>query len=153
MMLPKYQLTFLKFVKQYMSKKDFGEYLAYAWISTENPNKDTNVDVPTLIRWFAAADKNVLMSESELEFYNALPNEVVIYRGVLSEDENTEKKALSWTSDYDTAKWFATRYEMQGYIIKAKICKENIFAYFNGRNEDEILCDSRKIFDVTRIDL
>ena len=153
MMLSKYHLAFLKFIKSYMSKRDFDEYLAYSWISTENPNKDKTVDISTLIKWFTAADKSVLMSETELELYNALPNEVVIYRGVLSGEMKDEKKALSWTCDYDTAKWFATRYGIQGYILKGKINKENVFAYFAARNEDEILCDSRKIFDVTRIEL
>lgn len=151
-MLPKYHLAYLKFAKQYMSKKEFEQRLAMAWITSENPNQDVNVSIGKLIQWFKASDRNNLMSNGELEYYNSLPDIVNVYRGVAV--GRAERQGLSWTCNYETAKWFANRFnrgDKKGYIIKGQISKEDIFAYFNRRNEDEIVCNSRKIINLSQI--
>ena len=38
-----YRLTFLKYIKDYLSEEDFSKLLADAWVSSENPNQDMNV--------------------------------------------------------------------------------------------------------------
>lgn len=147
----KYHLVFLKYIKQYLTKKDFSRRLAEAWITSENPNQDINVSVNELIQWFKQADRDYLMSKEEREYFDALPEIVEIYRGVAV--GRAEQKGLSWTCNYDTAKWFSERFnrgDERGYILKGKIHKEDIFAYFNGRNEDEICCNSSKVFDVMK---
>lgn len=147
----KYHLAFLKHIKQYMSKKDFTKRLAEAWITSENPNQDINVSVNELIQWFKQADRDYLMSKEEREYFDALPEIVEIYRGVAV--GRAEQKGLSWTCNHDTAKWFSERFnrgDERGYILKGKIHKKDIFAYFNGRNEDEICCNSSKVFDVMK---
>ena len=151
LMQDKYHLAFLKHIKQYMSKRDFTKRLAEAWIGSENPNQDNNVSINELIRWFKQTDRNFLMSKEEREYFDSLPEIVEIYRGVAV--GRAEQKGLSWTCNHDTAKWFSERFnrgEEKGYILKGKIHKEDIFAYFNGRNEDEICCDSSKVFDVSK---
>ena len=147
-MMAKYHLAYLKYAKPHMSKNDFEKYLAFAWVHSENPNKDINVSISELIKWFRNSDKNNLMEADEQKYYDSLPETVEIYRGVAV--GRAESEGLSWTCNYDTAKWFSERFDRddeKGYIIKAKIHKEDIFAYFNGRDEDEVLCDSSKIFD------
>lgn len=149
----KYHLVFLKYIKQYLSKEDFSRRLAEAWITSENPNQDINVSINEFIRWFKQADRNSLMKPEELKYYNKLPNEVKIYRGVAV--GRAEQQGLSWTCNFKTAKWFSERFNhsnQKGYILSGKVKKEDIFAYFNGRNEDEILCNSKKVYDITRIE-
>lgn len=46
-----YLLTTLKFVKPYLSLADFSNILSYAWTSSENPNKDVNLNLPHLKEW------------------------------------------------------------------------------------------------------
>lgn len=151
-MLPKYHLAYLKYAKQYMSKTDFDQRLAMAWIASENPNQDVNVSIGKLIQWFRTANKFDLMTAEELRYYNALPLIVNVYRGVAV--GRADKRGLSWTGNYDTADWFADRFnhgDKKGYVLVGQILKTDIFAYFNRRNEDELVCDSRKIIDLKRI--
>ena len=151
MRLP-YHFAFLKYAKQYMSKKDFDTWLGTTWTSSENPNQDKNVTINQFITWFKAADKKLLMEEEDYKVYAELPEEITIYRGVAV--GRAKQKGLSWTCNIDTARWFSERFDTnkkKGYILKAKIKKSDVFAYFNTRNEDEILCNSKNIYDIERI--
>ena len=144
-----YHLTFLKFSKQYYSAKDFAKYLSYAWVNSENPNQDVNVNIKTLINWFSRAEKKYLMSKKDYEVFDSLPAEVEIYRGIGV--GRSAEKGLSWTNDLKTADFFANRFNRgkdKGYILKGKIKKEDVFAFFNSRGENELLCNSSKIYDL-----
>lgn len=145
LMLNKYHLAFIKYAKPYMSKKDFDTYLAYIWIASENPNQDANVKIRTLISWFKAANKKYLMEPDELRYYTNLPDIVKVYRGVAV--GRAANDGLSWTGNIKTAQWFASRFGKGGYIIQGDINKQDIFAYFNGRGEDELLCNSSKVYN------
>lgn len=152
-MLTKYHLSYLKYAKPYMSRRDFEEWLAHAWVSSENPNQDANVSISTLIQWFKSANREHIMSQTELEYYRQLPEVVTIYRGVAL--GRAEQQGLSWTCNLDTAKWFAHRFDTRnesGYVLKGKVAKEDIFAYFNSRGEDEILCNSKKVKNIEKVD-
>lgn len=136
-----YLLTFLKYTKPYMTKSTFSEYLEYCWVIEENPNDDVNCSIPTLIKWFKEADKTILMDKDEYEIYTTLPDNFNIYRGVAV---GRNPKGISWTNDYKTAEWFAHRYDKtdkKGYIETLTIKKEDVLAYFNSRNEKEIVLD------------
>ena len=122
------------------------------WIMSENPNQDANISIDEFIKWFSQADRKNLMNKEEMQYFNNLPDEVNIYRGIAV--GRAEQDGLSWTCNYDTAKWFANRFnhgDKTGYIVKGTIAKKDIFAYLNGRNEDEILCNSKKIYNVERV--
>jgi len=140
-----YRLTFLKFVKPYLSEKDFATLLADAWISSENPNQDVNVSTKTAISWFKQANKKYLMSKEEYDYYESLPQTVTVYRGVAV---GRNPKGLSWTCNLKTAEWFANRFNTenkQGYIQYLEVDKSLVLAYFNGRDEDEIVLDTTNI--------
>lgn len=152
MILSKYHSAFLKYAGQYMSKNDFDTYLGDVWTHSENPNQDANVSIATFKRWFRSAERKTLMEKDERKVYNALPDTVEVYRGVAV--GRAKGKGLSWTCNYDTAEWFAHRFDRDnktGYILKGKVKKEDVFAYFNRRDEDEICCDSSKIFDLEKV--
>ena len=139
-----YRLTFLKHIKSYLSLTDFSKLLADAWVSSENPNQDANVSIKTLISWFQQADKKVLMEEEDYKVYEQLPEKITVYRGVAV---GRNPSGLSWTQNLSTAKWFANRFSNdseKGYVLKAVINKAQALAYFNRRNEDEVVANVKK---------
>lgn len=141
--------VFFKFTQQYLSLKDYSEALADVWTLVEFPNVDVNVSTREFIEYFQRAHKKWLMDEDEYEFYKNLPEEITVYRG-------TGKGArhllgLSWTLDYEKAKWFATRWNKKGVIYKGKILKENVLAYFSRRNESEVVINVGKLVDVEEV--
>lgn len=137
-----YRLTFLKFTKQYLSRKDFSRLLSSAWINSENPNSDINVSLKTLISWYKYADKITLMNEKEYNFYLSLPDSFMIYRGI---SKSGKTKGLSQTIDLEKAKWFANRFNRNGCVKTAIVNKKNVLAYFNSRDENEVVIDFYKL--------
>ena len=149
MVLQNYKLTFLKFAGDYLSKHDFSVLLADAWTTQENPNMDVNCNIRSIIHWFKKADKKVLMDEEDYAVYSSLPDTFTVYRGV---SIGRTPKGLSWTRNKETAEWFMHRFEdlepnKRGYMLKAEIKKENVLAYLNTRDEDEIVVDYYAIED------
>lgn len=142
-----YAITFLKFASPYLSREDFSKILSSAWMQSENPNCDPNVGQRKLIAMFKDADPDVLMDEDERKELDAMDTPVTVYRGVTSYNAD-HVRAMSWTLDYEVAKWFAHRYGEDGTVYQAQIDKEHILALFNGRNESEIIVDSRYLIDI-----
>ena len=52
---------------------------------------------------------------------------------------------LSWTLDRETAEWFAHRFGEEGTVYEAQIPKKYILAFFNGRNESEVVVDPKHL--------
>lgn len=140
-----YKLTFIKHVLPYLSQYDLSLLLADAWVNTENPNGDINCSLRTIKSWFKKCQKNVLMCREDFEIYNTLPDEFELYRGVAV---GRNPKGLSWTRNLKRAEWFANRFNSEdevGCILKATVRKEDVLAYFNIRNEEEVVVDSSKL--------
>lgn len=149
MMLNKpYALSFLSLAEPHLSQKDFSEILADAWIRSENPNMDKNFVKKSLVDMFKKADQSILMDGEEREVFDSFDDTVTIYRGVTSYNAKNIK-ALSWTTDYQTAEWFAHRFGEEGTVYEAQISKEHILAFFNGRNESEVIVDPKHLTDIT----
>ena len=147
-----YRLTFLKYVEEYLSNDDFSEFLADAWVSSENPNQDANVSVKQLARMFRKSNKKILMDDEEYKVYENLPEEFIVYRGVA---RNRNPHGMSWTKNLETAEWFAHRFDIgnkTGYVQQAIARKENVLAYFDGRNEDEIVIHIDDLKDIKRME-
>ena len=79
-----YGMTFLKYAAHHLSKKDFSQILADAWIRSENPNDDPNLPQAKLLSLFQSAEPRHLMSQDELNTLNDLDATVTVYRGVTS---------------------------------------------------------------------
>lgn len=142
-----YSLTFLKMASPFLSQKDFSEILADAWIRSENPNLDVNFTQSKLLSMFKDADPQILMDGEERAQLEELNETVTVYRGVTSYNaDNT--KALSWTLDYNTAEWFAHRFDEDGTVYKATISKNHIYALFNGRHESEVIVDPKYLMGI-----
>lgn len=138
-----WRLTWLKYAKSHLSKKDFAEFLATAWVSAENPNMDANVKIPTLIQWFRSADKKALMDEEDYKIWESLPDLVTLYRGV---SVGRERYGLSWTDNRKKAEWFKGRFEksdQKGTLLTVTVPKDLCLCYFNSRGEEEVVLDVR----------
>jgi len=75
---------------------------------------------------------------------------IPIYRG---EDSKSTpyKKAYSWTTNLETAKWFANRFSKNGKIYKGQVNVKDILDYLEGRSESEVLVFPENVFNVERM--
>lgn len=148
MVTKSYSLAFLKYAAPHLSSQDLSEMLADVWVRTESPNNDPNMSKNRLLSLFKKAQPQFLMNEDEYDEFQALDNTVTVYRGVTSHNAKNVK-ALSWTLSYDTADWFAHRFGEDGTVYEAQIDREHIYAYFNRRNEHEVIVDPKYLMDIT----
>lgn len=140
-----YLLVFLKYTHFYISKEDLSKYLADAWMRMEFPNHDDTLTKTELINLFKQSDPSFMMDDKELIGYERLPDKFKVYRGV---KKNQDHKALSWTLNKDVAKWFSLRFSDEGVVYKAEIKKEDVFAVFLNRGEQEIVLNYKKLENV-----
>lgn len=144
-----YYPAFFKFASNYLNSQDFASGLAYIWTITEFPNHDANVSLNEFLNFFKKAEKDKLMSQEDLEAYNAFPEKVKVYRGTCLE---ATTKALSWTTDIDKARWFAERFGDNGKVYEAIIDKKDIFAYFAEGGEKETVLNYKKLEYIKEIE-
>ncbi len=150
MMITKpYAIVFLYHISEYLSDKDYADILSSSWLMSENPNLDPNFNKKKLLALFQRADPCMLMVENEYAKFRKLDDTVTIYRGVTSYNAKNVK-ALSWTIDVKVAEWFAHRYGEEGTVYEAQISKENIYAYFDGRSEAEVIVDPKHIKNISQ---
>ena len=143
-----YRLAFLKYARPFLSRADFSEILSDAWIRSEYPSYDPNVNQSEQLAMFRAADPAVLMDEDEYETFSSLEDSITVYRGVTSYNaENV--KALSWTLNYDTAVWFAHRFGEDGTVYEAQVAKKHILALFNSKSEQEVIVDPQHLIEIS----
>lgn len=145
----KYQLTFMSYIRNYVDNTTFSKFLHDAWLYTENGNQDVNVDISEITTWFEDADKSVLMSKEDYAYYKKLPQVVTIYRGV---SQHGTYYGMSWTDDREKAEWFRNRFngyteDDTTYLLTANVSKDDILAYFNDRDERELVVNIEAIKD------
>ena len=100
----------------------------------------------------------LMMDSDELSFYNSLPNELTIWRGIRVEEELDEDNiGFSFTLDKERAEWFAKRFSQDGrgtpMLIEAKVKKDKILSVFLNRGEEEVLVspDNINIKEITEL--
>ena len=86
-------------------------------------NRDAEVSHTQLTEMFRHSDPAALMDEAEQAQLAELDDTVTVYRGVTTINSDN-LLALSWTLDYETADWFARRFDEDGTVYKAQIDKE-----------------------------
>ena len=107
-------------------------------------------------------DPHLLMSSYERNYFDKLPNEFIIYRGVSSKKKLSKKDIVkfignSWTIDKKISIWFSgfqSKHYQEGYyyLLEYNINKEIVLSYFSQRKEKEIFIDYTKI-DITKISI
>lgn len=146
-----YSMTFLKYIQHYLSPQDYAKTLAECWGREEQPNMNPSITKTELTNMFKRADKEFLMSEREYKKWQDLPEKLTIYRGV-TEYNSKNIRALSWTTNYDTAKWFAGRYDEKGKVYQAEIDKKHILACTDKRGESEIIVEPKYLKNIEMVE-
>ena len=83
------------------------------------------------------------MSEEERQFLAQLPESITIYRGGSLAEHKSKKYGISWSLGKKIAEQFADvkviidKKEMM--VIEKQINKADVIAYFNERQEEEII--------------
>lgn len=98
-----------------------------------------------LIKFMKMANKEISLPDNIEQLSD--DDMITVYRGVRVNDY----KGLSWTTDKLRAEWFAKRFGIdgeKGYVFVGQIKKKDIIAFFDNRNESEVVCDYRKVVDI-----
>lgn len=125
------------------SPRRYGELLVEIHRDTENLSQNLST---WLMLWEEAERIGALgatMTTEERDALAALPATVTIYRGT----DGRGWRGLSWTLDRNRAIWFANRFKAHrvGYCWKAEVRKADIYAFTNGRSENEIIVSPSKV--------
>ena len=86
------------------------------------------------------------MSEQERMAIELMPQSITVYRGS-SHSEEAARNGLSWTINRDRAVWFANRFTKNGYLATGQLNKADIWAFFDGRDEYEVVAHPQSITD------
>ena len=144
-----YKMTWFRFVSPYLSDEDYSTMLKECWIMEDNPNQDQNVPIKMAIELFRRAKKDYIMNKEEQEYYDNLPETLILYRGV---SEGRARLGLSWTDNHDVAIWYQKRFKglgRDGIILKAEVKKEDVLAYF--KHDNELLVDVTQLKNIKEI--
>lgn len=87
-----------------------------------------------------------LMSKEERLFLNTLPSLVTIYRGMTEEELKSGDFGICWSLSKEKANYFAFEYfknfstnHLKKVVHEIQINKNDAIAYFNEKNEQEII--------------
>jgi hypothetical protein len=87
--------------------------------------------------------KEYLMTIEERDYLAKLPSDIIIYRGCSIKEIENSQLGISWTLDYNVANTFAKmkylKNNIETRIIEKVIKKDQAVAYFDRRNEHEII--------------
>lgn len=132
-----------------MPDKIFWKMVANCYVSSSFAHTDNAL----ILRYLndTRPEKEYLMEEEERQFFNNLPDEVIIYRGCTKKEIKSGKFRMSWTLDRKVAEFFAFEYINLNHekslqkdkslydIIEKSVNKKDLLCYFGRRNEAEVL--------------
>lgn len=124
--------------------KALGKYeraLLSAYVDTKTNFSRWQVSV--LKHLFAMADRPALLDAGDPL---PGPGPFTVFRGVAGHGARRRLRSISWTADMEKAVWFAKRSAMMGSlplpaVYETTVPVERVFAFYNGREEREFLCD------------
>ena len=123
----------LFYLQNILSEKEYIDVVKDWYTQTEIVYQDLQLWIDT---FKSIKNTKLLMDYDELNYFSNLPKKIIIYRGGVS------KRGISWTLDKDIAEWFANRFKAinkGGQLFEKKVFKNDCIAYFNGREEEEII--------------
>lgn len=135
------RFDFLNFLYKYnvITDQECADTLYSIWTMQER-FYDCGMAKTKMIKFMKMAEKSLVLPDDIDKLSD--DSVITIYRGVKENDY----KGLSWTIDKNTAIWFAKRFSnVDCYVFTGQLKKKDIIAYFNNRDEAEIVCDYRKI--------
>ncbi len=124
-----------------LTDKDYWIVLGKCYVMSSFSHSNYN-----LIKKFfqsVRSNKSFIMSEEERLELDSLPDEIEIYRGCSKQEIKSGDYRFSWTTKKATAEFFAKRnkviFGVPNSVVSKTIMKTEAFAYFNRREENEII--------------
>ena len=123
-----------------LTPQELPALLSLAWTGPEFP-------VQLGIKWWVGLFRTAGFVSDRLDVPR--PGSVLtVYRGCLP----TSWRSLSWTTDFDRAKWFAGRFKNPFTVVyKAQIPPKHILAMFYDRQENEVVVNPWRLRSVSRL--
>jgi hypothetical protein len=129
-----------------ISDEDWWKLVGAVWTDSENiwQNFAEWDDILNTER----PERECMMNADERVVFDSLPNEITVYRG---STRGLNEGGLSWTTDHAVARFFARRYDHKGsgVIDHGVVPKALVVAYFDGRNENEIVVEHGEAVTIT----
>jgi hypothetical protein len=141
-------------IEHLLSDKDYWKCVALVWDNIEVSSPDQE----EWLRLFTSPrpHRELLMTKAERKRLAAMPEVLTIYRGYA---KGRARSGLSWTLLKKRARFFAEyavgdrRHLLCGHqpggvpmMVSGKCHKRDVLAYFNGRGEQEIVINPRRVF-------
>lgn len=124
-----------------MDEKSYWNCVRHSWLASENVFENKDI-LHKLFRLPTKTPLYDLMEQEDRETFEKFPETMYIYRGC----QSINKHGWSWTTNFGKAKWFAKRWNLASQVLlKAKVNKEKVLAYLNGRSEDEIIVEPKNV--------
>jgi hypothetical protein len=129
-----------------MTDKEYWHCVGNIWTDSENIWQNYN-EWRTI--WESPRHKkNHAMNAEERKRLKGMSDTIKVFRGLQGKGITKRRKqiGLSWTLDEKTAMWFAKRYKnTPNTVVAAEVKRTDVHAFFNGRNESEIVATKVKI--------
>jgi hypothetical protein len=118
------------------------------YIGTFYMRSSGSIDVLQLLKLIFSSkrqNKDCLMTLEEKQYLNSLPDEIEIHRGMSVKESKNKNYGMSWSLSKKIAEFFAYEYYQTiasgkpMTVVTIKIPKNEAIAYFNRRDEEEIL--------------
>ena len=141
--MPNYFRYVIKMGKE-IDPKIYWEYLGEAYVGSDGNHKGMPIIKQMFLKDLPFREH--LMTPEEREYLAALPEEITIYRGCSVLESEGKYHGISWSLNEAKAKFFAfeeirNRYRknQRNTVIQKTVSKSDVVAYFNRREEEEII--------------
>ena len=126
-------------IQSELTDREYWRLLAEVWIDAEG----VGYNRLAWLRLFSSSrsHKHELMTPEEHAVFDALPEQVRVYRGAPLK----HARGMSWTTALEVAERFARTSSSDGMVHTTTIPKAKAIAYLDGRKESEIVLDPRRI--------
>ena len=147
MLKKEYRLSFLDKVRNYISQEEYSINLVRAYVDTESPDTDLDMNKDKLLEMFKKTSLKHSMTAEDKDILQSMSDKIIVYRGI-SDRKRNKINYMSWSYSYEQAEWFAKRYNENSVVYKAEIDKKYIFALTNRRQEAEIILDPNYLSNI-----
>lgn len=134
-----------------MTDEEFWQEVAQVWIDSENIRENAEA-WDELLRTDRPGHEH-MMGRAERVALLGLPEIIDVYQGHTDQRDD----GWSWTTDRDKAEWFAHRFaafeDSEPALSIGSVLRQDVLAYFTGRNESEILIAPELVDLIQTIDL
>lgn len=128
--LDKDGINYFLTIKDSLSNDDYWTILRALWIKEGKCNKDWSD-----LLFCNRKRHHKIMKSSDRQALKKLPKNLIVYRVCFND---SDKEKFNWTLSKNFAESYKNN-KPNTFIACKKINKKEVFAYFNSRNEQEIL--------------